>query len=158
LLRPDGRNDIDAGPRFADDFARRGTTSPGLETGGPQVIHTTDRTVPGQFSAAFADQSLWAEVTSKARCADSALDPDEWFPISPDADIARRQAADAIAICLDCPVRAECLDLSLRHWRIGQHGVWGGLVPAQRAALRQWLARAAHTPAGDDLELATALN
>jgi hypothetical protein len=26
--------------------------------------------------------------------------------------------------------------LSLRHWDIGQHGVWGGLVPAERGALR----------------------
>jgi hypothetical protein len=33
-------------------------------------------------------------------------------------------------------VRAECLALSLRHWEIGQHGVWGGLVAAERAALR----------------------
>jgi hypothetical protein len=27
--------------------------------------------------------------------------------------------------------------LSLRHWGIGQHGIWGGLVPAERAALRR---------------------
>lgn len=29
--------------------------------------------------------------------------------------------------------------LSLRHWDTGQHGVWGGLVPAERAALRRRL-------------------
>jgi len=34
-------------------------------------------------------------------------------------------------------VRTQCLELSLRHWDIGQHGVWGGLVPADRAALRR---------------------
>jgi hypothetical protein len=33
------------------------------------------------------------------------------------------------------------LCLSLRRWTIGQHGVWGGLVAADRAALRRrWLA------------------
>ena len=32
--------------------------------------------------------------------------------------------------------------LSLRHWDIGQHGTWGGLVAADRAWLRRRLARA----------------
>lgn len=31
----------------------------------------------------------------------------------------------------------RCLALSLRHWEIGQHGAWGGLVAAERAALRR---------------------
>jgi hypothetical protein len=39
-------------------------------------------------------------------------------------------------VCTTCLVRAECLELSLRHWDIGQHGVWGGLVAAERAAWR----------------------
>jgi hypothetical protein len=43
-------------------------------------------------------------------------------------------------------VRGACLELALRHWTIGQHGVWGGLVPAERAALRhQWLASGRNT-------------
>jgi hypothetical protein len=42
----------------------------------------------------------------------------------------------AIAICATCPVRGHCLTLSLRHWDIGQHGVWGGLIAADRALLR----------------------
>ena len=50
---------------------------------------------------------------------------------------ARRDAAAAIAVCQACRVRAQCLELSLRHWDIGQHGVWGGLVAAERAALRR---------------------
>jgi hypothetical protein len=41
-----------------------------------------------------------------------------------------------------CPVRAQCLELSLQHWDVGQHGVRGGLVPAERAELRRrWPAR-----------------
>ena len=92
-------------------------------------------------SAQLTDGALAAEVTRKARCADGTLDPDEWFPVSTEAEAARREAAGAIAICMACPVRGACLELSLRHWTIGQHGVWGGLVAADRAALRRrWLA------------------
>jgi Transcription factor WhiB len=92
-------------------------------------------------SAQLTDRALAAKVTRKARCADGTVDPDEWFPVSTDAEAARREAARAIAICTACPVRGACLELSLRHWTIGQHGVWGGLVAADRAALRRgWLA------------------
>ena len=92
-------------------------------------------------SAQLTDGALAAQVTRKARCADGTVDPDEWFPVSTEAEAARREAADAIAICMACPVRGACLELSLRHWTIGQHGVWGGLVAADRAALRRrWLA------------------
>jgi hypothetical protein len=80
--------------------------------------------------------TLWALVTRHARCADGGLDPDQWFPVSVDPRRARREAAAAIAICVTCPVRDHCLALSLRHWDIGQHGVWGGLIAADRARLR----------------------
>jgi WhiB family redox-sensing transcriptional regulator len=91
--------------------------------------------VPG----AFRDQASWARVIRHARCGDGSLDPDQWFPVSAAAGKARQEAAAAIAICTTCPVRAQCLALSLRHWDIGQHGVWGGLVAAERAALRRKL-------------------
>jgi hypothetical protein len=87
--------------------------------------------------ALLTDRALRAEVTSKACCADGTLDPDEWFPVSTNAEAARREAAGAISVCGACPVRDACLELSMRHWRIGQHGVWGGLVPAERAAVRR---------------------
>ena len=90
------------------------------------------------------DQALAAWVARNARCADSGLDPDEWFPVSPDPDRARQEAAAAIAVCTGCLVRGQCLELSLRHWGIGKHGVWGGLVAAERARLR------ARLPAGRD--------
>lgn len=85
----------------------------------------------------FPDQALWARVIRNARCADSSLDPDQWFPASADADKARREAAAAITVCVTCFVRSQCLELSLRSWNIGQYGVWGGMVPADRAALRR---------------------
>jgi transcription factor WhiB len=96
---------------------------------------------------AAVDHALWARVTRYARCADSGLDPDRWFPVSVDPARARLEAAAAIAVCAGCLVRGECLVLSLRHWDIGQHGVWGGLVAADRARLRRALT-AAHSARG----------
>jgi hypothetical protein len=61
-----------------------------------------------------------------------------WLPPSQRAVLpckARREAAAAIAVCAVCPVQAQCLELSLRHWQVGQHGIWGGLVAAERAEL-----------------------
>jgi Transcription factor WhiB len=89
--------------------------------------------VPGLFT----DQVLWALVVRGARCADGGLDPDQWFPVSAEAGRARQEAAAATAVCTACRVRSQCLELSLRHWDIGQHGVWGGLVAADRARLRR---------------------
>lgn len=88
---------------------------------------------------AAVDHGLRARVNRYARCAGSGLDPDLWFPVSADPVRARREAAAAIAVCVGCLVRGECLVLSLRHWDIGQHGVWGGLVAADRARLRRGL-------------------
>jgi WhiB family transcriptional regulator, redox-sensing transcriptional regulator len=82
-------------------------------------------------------QASWGSVLEQARCARSTLDPDEWFPASARTGPARQEAAAAIAVCTECPVQTECLELSLAHWTIGQHGIWGGLVPAERAAMRQ---------------------
>jgi len=87
----------------------------------------------------LTDNALWAWVARYARCAGSGLCPDEWFPVSIEPAKARHEAAAAIAVCAGCPVRAQCLELSLRHWDVGQHGVWGGLIAADRAQLRrQW--------------------
>ena len=85
-----------------------------------------------------SDRELATRVYRHALCASSRLDPDEWFPAAPDEARAREQAARAIATCTRCPVRAECLELSLRHARdICAYGVWGGLTGGERRALRQ---------------------
>jgi hypothetical protein len=105
------------------------------------VRHVMGTSRERESFAQLADRALAAEVTTKARCAEGSLDPDEWFPVSIGVEAARREAAAAIAICTACPVRDACLELSLRRWAIGQHGVWGGLVAAERVALRRrWLA------------------
>jgi Transcription factor WhiB len=84
-----------------------------------------------------ADRALWARLIRQARCADSGLDADQWFPVSATAESAAGEAADALAVCRSCPVRSLCLALSLLHWDVGQYGVWGGLVAADRASLRR---------------------
>lgn len=101
------------------------------------VVSSPDRVAP--MGGRFTDLTLWVLVNRHARCADGGLDPDQWFPLSADPGRARQEAAAAIAICTACPVRSHCLTLSLRHWDIGQHGVWGGLVAADRARLRRRL-------------------
>jgi hypothetical protein len=89
--------------------------------------------MPGRLT----EPALWALVIRHAQCSESDLDPDQWFPVSADPGQARQEAAAAIAICTTCPVRGHCLTLSLRCWDIGQHGVWGGLIAADRARLRR---------------------
>jgi hypothetical protein len=81
---------------------------------------------------------LWARVVRYAWCAD-ILDADEWFPVSAEPARTRLEAAAAIAVCTSCPVRVDCLALSLRHRDIGQHGVWGGLGSADGARLSRGL-------------------
>ena len=85
----------------------------------------------------LADQALSERVIRYARCADSNLDPDDWFPVSAEIDKARQEAAAAITVCTACVVRIQCLALSLRRWDVCQHGVWGGLVAAERMALHR---------------------
>jgi hypothetical protein len=99
------------------------------------AVSSTDHValMPGRLT----EPALWALVIRHAQCSESNLDPDQWFPVSADPRQARQEAAAAIAICTTCPVRGHCLTLSLRRWDIGQHGVWGGLVAADRARLRR---------------------
>jgi hypothetical protein len=96
------------------------------------------RCEPGELT----DRELAGRVYRQARCVGSCLDPDEWFPVATDVARARDQAAKAIAVCACCPVRAYCLELSLRRSAdIGAYGVWGGLVEGERRVLRRrWLA------------------
>ena len=93
--------------------------------------------------AQLSDRQLLERVTStRARCVGTEVDPDAWFPVATRWQQARAEAASALALCAVCPVRAECLEFSMRQWgEVGRHGVWGGLLEAERAAVReQWLA------------------
>jgi hypothetical protein len=94
----------------------------------------------GWPSSGMSRNDLWRFVISRAMCGRGGIDPDQWYPVSvPDATV-RREAANAIAVCTGCVVRMQCLELSLRQWAVGQHGIWGGTFPDERAALRRDLA------------------
>jgi WhiB family transcriptional regulator, redox-sensing transcriptional regulator len=82
------------------------------------------------------DRELWVLVDREGACSASGLNPDAWYPAEAEADAAQPQPAAALAVCGGCRVRQECLELSLRDWTVGQHGVWGGTVPAERERLR----------------------
>jgi WhiB family redox-sensing transcriptional regulator len=41
----------------------------------------------------------------------------------------------AVAICLECPVREECLAHAIEHRE--DEGIWGGRTPAQREKIRK---------------------
>ena len=85
---------------------------------------------------AMSDRALWRLVVEQGACSASGLSPDNWYPVSAPAEAAEREAAGPIAVCVGCRVREECLELALRNWAVGQHGVWGGTVPAERERLR----------------------
>ena len=87
----------------------------------------------------LSGNDLWALVISRALCSRGGVDPDQWYPVSATAAAARREAAKAIALCTGCLVRTHCLELSLRYWTVGQHGIWGGTVPAEREEMRREL-------------------
>lgn len=61
-----------------------------------------------------------------ARC--KGVDPEVFHPSEEDDD-----AAEAKAICAQCPVREACLEhaLAVRE----KHGVWGGLTERERRRL-----------------------
>jgi len=105
-------------------------------TSGPlAAVNPADHIAP--MPGRLTESALWALVIRHAQCSKSDLDPDQWFPVSADPRQARQEAAAAIAICTTCMVRGHCLTLSLRRWDIGQYGVWGGLIAADRARLRR---------------------
>jgi Transcription factor WhiB len=107
-------------------------------------------TQSGSLSSGRSGRELWQLVSARALCARGGVHPDQWLPVGQTAAAARREAADALVLCSGCVVRLHCLELSLRYWTVGQHGVWGGTVPAERAELRQRLAaeRESLAPAG----------
>jgi hypothetical protein len=131
----------DEGNVMSAHAASEVVTSDDVTSRRPAAVISPDLIAPLE-AGRLADQALTARVARNARCADSGLDPDEWFPVNIDPSRARQEGAAAIAVCTGCLVRRQCLELSLRHWGIGKHGIWGGLVAADRARLR------ARLPAG----------
>ena len=69
-------------------------------------------------------------------CWDTAGVAGDWLEV-PNMPIKRQREAKAVelAICRHCPVRPDCLEYALA---INQpSGIWGGMVPKDRARLRK---------------------
>jgi WhiB family redox-sensing transcriptional regulator len=68
----------------------------------------------------------------RARCKDE--DPELFFPLGTTGPAAAQIAA-AKSICMNCPVRMECLEWAMAS---GQDcGVWGGMSEEERRALKR---------------------
>lgn len=103
---------------------------------------------PSTDVAVLPTATLSRRVLNAGACVGSS-NPDAWFPPEParsgseptDAIAARRADYEntARALCADCPMRAECLELALREEhdlpRTWVHGIRGGTAPWQRARL-----------------------
>jgi WhiB family redox-sensing transcriptional regulator len=75
---------------------------------------------------------IWMDWVHRARCKDE--DPELFFPVGTTGPAAAQIEA-AKAICMECPVRVECLEWALA---TGQDaGVWGGMSEEERRALRR---------------------
>ena len=73
------------------------------------------------------DMPSW---TKYASCRKDSFIADWWWPERAEPDDSNRMA---LMICRYCPVRDLCLDYAISHKEV--HGIWGGLMPAPRAAL-----------------------
>jgi WhiB family redox-sensing transcriptional regulator len=78
------------------------------------------------------------EWIERASCLEQ--DPDLFFPVGTTGP-AIEQTARAKAVCVGCPVRAECLAWALDTCQ--DAGVWGGLDEEERREIRRARRRAA---------------
>lgn len=69
----------------------------------------------------------WHPWMDDAACAE--LPPDDWFPDHGD----HWTAARAIDVCQGCAVRELCAEFGMGEI----HGIYGGLTPRARAAIRR---------------------
>ena len=81
----------------------------------------------------FADDDEPRDWRDQALCAE--VDVGLFFPE------AGESAREAKMVCRRCEVSEACLAYALEHGE--QHGVWGGLSPKERQALRRQQAREA---------------
>lgn len=71
---------------------------------------------------------------NNARCLELGLDPNIFFPEKDHLG----QIAYAKAICAECSIREECLDLAITTRE--EHGIWGGTTEKERETIRVQMA------------------
>ena len=92
---------------------------------------TADRSGTGRLGNLVLPAGVEVSWQQDAACKDTP-DPDVFFPgKGEDAEAAKQ-------VCAGCPVIGDCLEFALATMRAGDrdHGVYGGLTPAERARLR----------------------
>ena len=67
-------------------------------------------------------------------CIRDSSDTDLFFPVGSSMK-AMKQANEAKAICMECPVVNECLDYAIRTNQ--DSGIWGGTDEEQRKSIRR---------------------
>lgn len=71
------------------------------------------------------------EAKTRISCRES--DPDAWFP-DDDNPLGNKYTLPK-RLCAKCPVKDPCLEFALVNEE--HHGLWGGLTPRERQALRR---------------------
>jgi WhiB family transcriptional regulator, redox-sensing transcriptional regulator len=87
--------------------------------------HAPDLTPPQALP--WMDRALCAQV-----------DPDLFFELSTSRYEMKAQAervSAAKAVCAECPVKAECLELALANDE--RYGIWGGLTERERREVKR---------------------
>jgi WhiB family redox-sensing transcriptional regulator len=91
------------------------------------VTHTIDMT------GSRLKQLLIGRWQTEGLCATPHSDAN-WFPDQHQAKAFSTR--NAVAVCGQCPVRADCLDYALITESHRDRGIWGGLTHKQRTGLR----------------------
>ena len=84
----------------------------------------------------YLDRHGMPDDSWRARSACIGMDPDCFFPRQGEP------AAAAIAVCMQCPVRIECLAWAV--CRGEKTGIWGGAAERTRRCVRRILRRSSH--------------
>lgn len=80
---------------------------------------------------ADADPILPGRPDWHAAAACRGTGPEQWFPVRGDGTSS--YPPETRAMCAACPVRGDCLDAGMTE----AYGMWGGLTPQGRDALRR---------------------
>jgi len=83
------------------------------------------------FVKRHIEEFRYAPDWSDARCAESDVDPEIFFPERSVYVVPLKAARNC---CRECMIRATCLKYAMDNQI--PHGVWGGTTPNEREALR----------------------
>lgn len=86
----------------------------------------------------FPEVQRAPEWHSQARCSGHP-DPDlwwyDWKQFKDEVELQVLRIIDALTLCDECPVKAQCLAQGLEDENIKHKGIWGGLMMSERVRL-----------------------